>query len=99
MNKQQVGEIAQAALESHFGDVKLFRVDVRHGFDYDPDDPMVDVTIIHDGKYEQLNGAGLVDVQTEIVPMVWREAEDFPGFPLVHFLPESELGRRHPATV
>ena len=99
MNEQQVGEIAEAAFKSHFGDVKLLRVNVRRGFDYDPDDPMVDVTIIYDGKYEQLNGVGLVDVQTEIVSKVWREAEDSPGFPLVHFLPRSSLGRRDPATV
>ena len=99
MNEQQVGEIAEAAFKSHFGDVKLLRVNVRRGFDYDPDDPMVDVAIIYDGKYEQLNGVGLVDVQTEIVSKVWREAEDSPGFPLVHFLPRSSLGRRDPATV
>ena len=99
MNEQQVGEIAEAAFKSHFGDVKLLRVNVRRDFDYDPDDPMVDVTIIYDGKYEQLNGVGLLDVQTEIVSKVWREAEDSPGFPLVHFLPKSELGRRDPATV
>ena len=98
MNEQQVGEIAEAAFKSHFGDVKLFRVNVRRGFD-DDDDPVVDVTIIYDGKYEQLNGGGLLDVQTEIVSKVWREAEDSPGFPLVHFLPKSDLGRRDPAAV
>ena len=98
MNEQQVGEIAEAAFKSHFGDVKLFRVNVRRGFDYD-DDPVVDVTIIYDGKYEQLNGAGLVDVQREVVDKAWREAEDSPGFPHVHFIAKSSLGRRDPATV
>ena len=98
MNEQQVGEIAEAAFKSHFGDVKLFRVNVRRGFDYD-DDPVVDVTIIYDGQYEQLNGAGLVDVQREVVDKAWREAEDSPGFPHVHFIARSSLGHRDPATV
>ncbi len=98
MNERQIREIAEAAFKSHFGDVKLFRVNVRRGFDYD-DDPVVDVTIIYDGKYEQLNGAGLVDVQREVVDKAWREAEDSPGFPHVHFIARSSLGRRDPATV
>ena len=98
MNERQIREIAEAAFKSHFGDVKLFRVNVRRGFDYD-DDPVVDVTIIYDGKYEQLNGAGLLHVESEITSKVWYEREDSPGWPLVHFLPKSELGRRDPATV
>ncbi len=59
MNEQQVGEIAEAAFRSHFGDVKIVRVNVRRGFDYDEDDSMLDVNIIYDGKYEQLNGGPL----------------------------------------
>ena len=99
MNEQQVGEIAEMAFRARFGDVKIVRINVRRGFDYDEDDPMVDVNIIYDGKYEQLNAGGLLDVRTEIVSKVWREAEDSPGFPLVHFIAKSDLGRRDPATV
>ncbi len=99
MNERQVGEIAEAAFRSSFGDVEVVRVNVRRGFDYDEDDPTVDVNIIYDGKVEQLDGQGLVQVRSEVVSKVWREAEDSPGFPLVHFIAKSDIGRRDPATV
>ena len=98
MNEQQVREITEAAFKSHFGDVKLLGVNVRRGFDYD-DDPVVAVNVIYDGKVEQLSGAGIVGIRSEIVTKVWREVEDSPGFPLVHFIAKSDLGRRDPATV
>lgn len=99
MNEHQVGEIAEAAFRAHFCDVKVVCVNVRRGFDYDENDPMVDVSIIYDGKYEQLSGDGLLDVRRDIVDKVWRETEDSPGFPLVHFIAKSDIGRRDPATV
>ena len=99
MNEQQVRKIAEAAFRTRFGDVKLVRVSVRRGFDFDEDDPMVDVNIVYDGKYEQLNGSGLLDVCTEIIDRVWWDAEDSPGFPLVHFIAKSDIGRQDPATV
>ena len=98
MNEQQVGDIAEEAFRAHFRDVKVVRVNVRSGFDHE-DDPVVDVNIIYDGKYERLRGGGLVDVRSEIIDKVWREAEDSPGFPLVHFIAKSEIGRHDPATV
>ena len=81
MNEQQIREIVEAAFKSHFGDVKLLRVNVRHGFDYD-DDPVVDVNVIYDGKVEQLNGAGIVGVRSEVVTKVWREMEVPPASPM-----------------
>ena len=99
MNERQIREIAETAFKRYFGDVKLFRVNVRPGFGFEDDSPKVDVTIIYDGKYEQLNGAGMVRVQSEIVSKTWREVEDDLGFPCVHFFAKSELGRRDPATV
>ena len=98
MNEQQVGEIAEAAFRARFGDVEVVRVNVRSGFDHE-DDPVVDVNIIYDGKYEQLKGDGLFDVRREIIDKVWREAEDSPGYPMVHFIAKSEIGQRDPATV
>ena len=98
MNEQQIGKIAKAAFGARFGEVKIIRVNVRSGFDH-ADDPMVDVNIIYDGKYEQLNGSGLLDVRREIVDKVWGEAEDNLGYPYVHFIAKSDLGRRDPATV
>ena len=99
MNEQQVGEVAKAAFHSSCGDVEVVRVNVRRGFDYDEDGPTVDVNIIYDGKVEQLDGQGLVRVRSDVVSKVWREAEDSPGFPLVHFIAKSDIGRRDPATV
>ena len=98
MNDQQVREIAEAAFTAHFGDIEVFRVNIRRGFDHE-DNPVVDVNIIYDGKYEQLNAHGLLDVDGEIIDRVWGDAKDSPGFPLVHFIPKSEIGRRDPATV
>ena len=65
MNEQRGREIAEVAFKAHFGAVRVVRVNVRRGFDYDKDDPMVDVNIIYDGKYEQLSGHGLLDVQSD----------------------------------
>ena len=72
---------------------------MRPGYGFEDDSPVVDVAIICDGKHEQLNGAGLLHVESEITSKVWYGREDSPGWPLVHFLPESSLGRRDPATV
>ena len=99
MNEQQIREIAETAFKRYFGDVKLFRVNVRPGFGFEDDSPVVDVTIIYDGKYEQLKGMGPLRVHSEIVDKAWREVEDDLGFPCVHFIAKSELGRRDPATV
>ncbi len=98
MNDQQIEKIAEAAFHAHFGDVKVLRVNIRRGFDHE-DEPVVEVHIIYDGKYEQLNGGGLLNVHSAIVDKVWREAADSPGFPMMHFIPKSEIGRRDPATV
>ena len=59
MNEQQVREIAEAAFRGRFPDVKLHRVNVWPGADFEDDSPAVDVNIIYDGKYEQLNARGL----------------------------------------
>ena len=100
MDDQQVREIAEAAFKAHFGDIDVCRVNIRHGFDFEDDPvPVVDVHIIYDGKFEQLNGAGLLDVSLDINDKVWRDAEDSPGWPMVRFIPKSEIGRRDPATV
>ena len=38
-------------------------------------------------------------MRREIIDKVWREAEDSPGYPMVHFIAKFEIGRRDPATV
>ena len=37
-------------------------------------------------KDEQLNGGGLLKVRTEFFSKVWRDVEDSPGWPYVHFM-------------
>lgn len=98
MNKQQISEIAETAFRNQFSDIKVVRVNVKERLDHD-EDPVVDVNIIYDGKYEQLNGAGLLRVQSDIISKAWQEVENDIGFPLVHFFAKSSLGRRDPATV
>ena len=77
--------------------VQLIRA-FRPRFDHD-DDPVVDVNIIYDGKYEQLNPAGLLRVRSEVVTKTWRQVEEDVGFPLAHFIAKSDIGRRDPATI
>ena len=98
MDDQQVREIAEAAFKAHFGDIDVCRINIRRGFDHE-DDPVVDLTLSYDGKFEQLNANGLLEVCSDINHKVWRDAEDSPGWPMVRFIPRSEIGRRDPATV
>ena len=53
MTEQEIREIAEAAFKDEFPDVKLDRVNVWPGFGFEDDSPVVDVSIIYDGKYEQ----------------------------------------------
>ena len=98
MNEQTIRDVAERAFKARFADVKVVRINVRPRFDHD-DDPVVDVNIIYDGKYEQLNPAGLLRVRSEVVTKTWRQVEDDLGFPLVHFIAKSDIGRRDPATI
>ena len=99
MNEQQIRKIAEAAFRRHFVDVKMVRVNIRPRLAFEDDSPVVDVNIIYEGKYEQLNGAGLLRVQSDIVSNAWRNVDDDLGFPLVRFFAKSDIGRRDPATV
>ena len=98
MNEQQIREIAETAFKRYFGDVEVVRINVWPGFDHD-EDPKVDVKIIYDGKFEKLTGEGLLRVESEIFDKVWWNADDSPGYPILYYIPKSELGRRDPATV
>ena len=100
MNHQQVRDIAEAAFKARFGDIDIVSVNVKAGFDH-YDDPLVDVKIIYDGKVEQLIAPdkvpGMMKVRSEIIDKVWRDAKDSPGYPFVHFIAKSDIGRRDPA--
>ena len=98
MNIEQVGDIAEAAFKARFGDIEVVSVNVKPGFDH-CDDPAVDVKIIYDGTVEQLGGEGILRVQSDIFSKVWWDAEDSPGYPCVHFIAKSDIGREDPATV
>ena len=98
MNDQEVREIVEAAFHAHFDDMKVVRVNIRRGFDHE-DDPVVDVTVIYDGKFEQLTGNRILNMRLDVNHKICRDAEDSPGWPLVHFMPKSSVGRRDPAKV
>ena len=101
MTEQEIRQIAEGAFKCAFPDVGLDRVNVWPGFGFEDDSPVVDISIIYEGKYEQLNADGLLEVQTEIVDKAYRAVEDDLGFPCVHFYskPELKRGRRDLATV
>ena len=102
MNDHQVRQIAEAAFKARFGDIDIVSINVKPGFDH-YDDPMLDVKIIYDGEVEQLIApdkvADTMDVRSEIVEKVWEDAQDSPGYPFVHFIAKSDIGRRDPVTV
>ena len=50
MNERQIREIAETAFHRYFGAIEVFRVDVRPGYGFEDDSPVVDVTIIYEGK-------------------------------------------------
>ena len=91
MNEQEVREIAEAAFKGKFPDVKLHRVNVWPDAGFEDDSPTVDMSIIYDGKYEQLNAAGLGDVILEVVDKAYYGVEDALGFPCLHFSPRPSL--------
>ena len=101
MTEQQIREIAEAAFKAKFPEVKLHRVNVWPDTGFEDDSPTVDVSIIYEGEYEQLNGRGLSDVLTEVVDKAYRGVEHHLGFPCVHFFSKPELirGRRDLAKV
>ena len=96
MNEQQVREIAEAAFKAHFAAIPIVSIDVEPGFDHD-DDPILEVDIVYDGEFEQLDGDGILDVQSEVIEKVWVEAEDSPGWPIMHFIAKSDLEQPAPA--
>ena len=97
MNHQQVRDIAEAAFKARFGDIDIVSINIEPGFDH-CDDPLVDVNIIYDAKVEQLIAGDTMEVRSEIIDKVWRDAEDSPGWPHVHFIAKSDL-EEDPATV
>ena len=99
MNHQQVRDIAEAAFKARFGDIDIVSINVEPGFDH-YDDPLVDVRIIYDAAFEDLRTEGTMRVRSEIIDKVWRDAEDSPGWPQVHFIAKSDLDEEEdPATV
>ena len=98
MNEQEVREIAAAAFKARFRDIDIICVNVKHGFDH-CDDPALDVTIIYDGEFEQLNGKGILGLQSELFEKVWEEVEDSPVWPYIRMIAKSDIGEEDPATV
>lgn len=98
MTEQRVREIAEGAFRARFGGIEVVSVTVKPGFDY-YDDPMVDVSIVYDGEFEQLDAAGILQVQSDIVDMVLDDDPDnSPGWPLVHLIAKSDMEEHELAT-
>ena len=101
MTEQDIREIAEQAFKRQFPDVELNRVNVWPGVAFEEESPVVDISIIYEGKYEQLNGRGLRKTMSEIAGKTYYDVEHNLGFPCVHFFSKPELrrGRRDLATV
>ena len=98
MDEHELRDIAESAFKRHFGNVEIVRINVKPGFGCD-DEPVVDINIIYEGPFEQLNGEGLLRVMSDVHSgMDARKGHDF-GWPLLHFISKSDIGRRDPATV
>ena len=98
MNEQEMREIVEAAFKARFGDVELVRINVKPGVDFDGD-PMVDIILIYDGKVEQLDGEGLLRVDHEVDTKFDADSEAYPGWPLLHYIAKSDIGKRDPASI
>ena len=99
MDEQQLREIAETAFKRQFCDIEIVRVNIRAGFGFEDDSPIVDVNIIYDDESGQVTGAGLARARTELIDKTWRDGKDDLGYPCVNFIAKSGLGQRDPATV
>ena len=90
MNLLQVREIATSAFKARFANIGIVGIHIEPGFDH-YDDPLVEVRIVYDATYEGLRTEGTMKVRSEIIDRVWRDAEDSPGWPQVHFIAKSDL--------
>ena len=98
MNEQEMREIVEAAFKARFGDIKLVCINVKPWVDYEGDH-VVDIKIIYDGKVEQLDGEGLVRMNHEVNTKFDGDFEKPPGWPLLHFIAKSDIGKRDPASI
>ena len=98
MTEQEMREIVEAAFKARFGDVKLICINIKPSVDYEGDH-VVDIKIIYDGKVEQLDGEGLVRMNHEVNTKFDADFEKPPGWPLLHFIAKSDIGKRDPASV
>lgn len=98
MNEKEMREIVEAAFKARFDDVELVCINVKPWVDYEGDH-VVDIKIIYDGKVEQLDGEGLVRMNHEVNTKFDADFEKPPGWPLLHFIAKSDIGKRNPASV
>ena len=98
MNEQEMCKIVEAAFKARFGDVELVSINVKPGVGYEGD-PVVDIKIIYDGKFEQLDGEGFVRVNHEVHTKFDADSKAYPGWPLLHFIAKSDIGDRDPASI
>ena len=98
MNEQEMRKIVETAFKARFGDIELVSINVKPGVGFDGD-PVVDIKIIYDGKFEQLDGEGFVRVNHEVHTKFDADSEAYPGWPLLHFIAKSDIGDRDPASI
>ena len=97
MNEEAIRGITEAAFKDRF-DLEVVRINVKPDVSH-YGDPIVDVQIVYDderGKAGRLGGDGILGVIDEVSMKVQADPSDDPGFPILHFIALSDLGRRSP---
>ena len=57
----------------------------------------MDVRIIYDAPFEDLNIEDAMSAESEIIDKVWSGTEDSPVWAQVHFITKSDIDRRNAA--
>ena len=99
LNEQELREIARTAFKRQFGNIDIVRINIRQGFGFEDDSPIVDVSIVYNDESGKVTGYGCALTRTELIDKTWREGKDELGYPCVNFIAKSGLGQRDPATV
>ena len=95
MNEQQMRETAEVAFKARFPGIGIV-VHVKPGFGHD-DGPLMNVRIIYDAAFEDLNIEDMMSVQSEIIDKVWSGTGDSPVWAHIHFITKSDIDRRNAA--
>ena len=95
MTETQIREIVEATFKERFCGIEILAINIHLGLGY-AGDPIVTVKIVYDGKVEQLNGPGTLEMREVVREKLQSDPKQDPGFPILSFIAKSDLGKRSP---